>query len=355
VARRANSTQHTFGDVGMNRNVGFHEMRNYCTLFDRNYLFQGMALYRSLVRHTSNFRLFALCMDETAHDLVKAMESITLVPIGISELLNPEIERVRGHTTHGQFCWVCQPLICEYILDRFDAGMVTYLEADSLFFSDPEVLFDELGEDSVSLVPHNFSAEFDNSAEAGLFCVQFNTFRNDEVGRRVLAYWKKSCFKYDKATPNEYPGQTSLDDWPRRFGNVRVLRNLGAGVAPWNVRGYLLEMVDAVPHVNGMPVVFFHFHQYGRYKSGAHELGGYPLAKNVVEYFYAPYISELRQAEASVRAVDAAFEYRREYAELPTFRVLLTSLSAGALISYLNVIKRKLRQRFNVYPDQFFP
>jgi hypothetical protein len=330
-------------------------MRIYCTLFDRNYLYQGIALHRSLVRHTSNFKLFALCMDETAYNLVKAIDSSTLVPVRISDLLTPEIALVREHTTHGQFCWVCQPLICEFILDRFNVEMVTYLEADSLFFSDPEVLFDEFSEDSVSLVPHNFSSEFDNSSEAGLFCVQFNTFRNDAVARQVLAYWKKSCFAYDKATPNKYPGQTNLDDWPRMFGNVRVLRNVGAGVAPWNVRGYLLEIADTVPHVNGTPVVFFHFHQYGRYKSGAHELGGYPLAKSVIEYFYVPYIYELRQAEAYVHTVDATFAYRREYADIPTLGVLLTSLSGGALMSYVGVIKRKLRQRFNVYPDQFFP
>jgi hypothetical protein len=293
-------------------------------------------------------------MDATAFTLIKALNAPSLVAIAVEELLTPEIEMLRQRTTHGQFCWVCQPLICEFILNRFNVEMVTYLEADSLFFSNPEVLFEELGEYSVSLVPHNFSSEFDNSSAAGLFCVQFNAFRNDSMARKVLEYWKESCFKYNKAAPKKYPGQTSLDDWPGRFANVRILKHVGAGVAPWNIRGYLLDIVGSVPHVNGAPVVFFHFHQYGRYKSGAHELGGYPLGKKVIDYFYAPYIRELRLAAALVRAIDANFAYRREFADIPTLRSSIASMSSSEMLKYLEALRRKLRRRFNVYPDEYF-
>ena len=316
--------------------------RTYCTLFDRNYLYQAVALYRSLLRNATDFKLYALCMDATAHALLKRMQSDTLIPVGVEELLTPEVAAVRARTTHGQFCWVCQPLVCEWVLDRSGADMVTYLEADSLFFSDPQVLFDEMGDCPGTLVPHNFSAEFDNQATAGRFCVQFNAFRNNVAGRSLLAYWRESCFKYDKSAPTVYPGQTSLDDWPIRFPEVCVITHPGAGVAPWNVRGYALGVVDSVPHVDGRPVVFYHFHQYGRYRNGAHELGSYPLTRAVIDSFYRPYVDELRRAESVVRQTDGTFGYRREYADCNT------------LGRCLEVLKRKARRRYNVYPDAYF-
>jgi hypothetical protein len=317
--------------------------RAFCTLFDKNYLYQGVALHRSLVRHAGEFKLYALCMDSVAYDLLKKMGSDSLIPINVDELLTPEVAEVRSRTTHGQFCWVCQPLICRFILDRFGVDMVTYLESDSMFFSNPDVLFAELGAKSASIVPHNFSAEFDNSADAGKFCVQFNAFRSDAAAASILAHWTESCFKYDRNAPHSYPGQTCLDEWPGRFERVAVIEHRGAGVAPWNIRGYDLDTEGPVPQVNGVPVVFYHYHQYGRLKSGGHELGSYPMTAQVVDCFYRPYVAELRQAERAVREIDSNFIYRRQYPDPRT------------LADYAGILKRKLRGRYNFFPDEYFP
>jgi hypothetical protein len=326
----------------------------FCTLFDKNYLYQGVALHRSLVRHAGDFRLYALCMDSTAFAVIEKLRCETLTPVHVDELLTAEVEAVRRRTTHGQFCWVCQPLICQYVLDHFDVDMVTYLESDSLFFSNPEVLFDEIGPRSVSLSPHNYSAEFQNADLSGKFCTQFNAFRNDAVGRAVLAHWTASCFRYDKSAPRAFPGQTELDDWPERFEGVAVIRHPGAGVAPWNIRGYRLNGTGETPTVNGVPVVFYHYHQYGRFKNGAHELGGYPLTRDVVDCFYRPYVAAVREAERAVHAVDPTFMFRREYENGSTLSEVLRSFSVPRLTAYLQVLKRKLRGRYNVFPDAYF-
>jgi len=329
--------------------------RIFCTLFDKNYLCQGVALYRSLVRHARDFRLYALCMDSAAFAMIEKLKFDALIPVHVDDLITAEVAAVRQRTTHGQFCWVCQPLICRHLLDRFGFDMVTYLEADSLFFSDPEVLFDEIGSRSVSLSPHNYSSEFDNAHVSGKFCTQFNAFRNDPAGRTVLAHWTALCFQYDKSAPRAYPGQTGLDDWPERFEGVAVIRHPGAGVAPWNIRGYRLDCTGRTPTVNGVPVVFYHYHQYGRFKNGAHELGSYPLTRQVVDCFYRPYVAAVREAERAVRAVDRKFIFRREYDDARTFGEVLRSFSVARASAYLQTLKRKLRGRYNVFPDAYFP
>jgi hypothetical protein len=328
--------------------------RTFCTLFDKNYLYQAVALHHSLVRHARDVRLYALCMDSTAFATIEKLGFDSLIPVYIDELITAEVAEVRLRTTHGQFCWACQPLICGYVLDKFGVDMVTYLESDSLFFSDPEALFDEIGPRSVSLSPHNYSAEFENAHVSGKFCTQFNAFRNDPAGRTALTHWRESCFKYDKSAPRAYPGQTGLDDWPERFEGVAVIRHPGAGVAPWNIRGYRLDATGETPTVDGVPVVFYHYHQYGRFKSGAHELGSYPLTRDVVDCFYRPYVAALREAERAVRAVDPKFNFRREYADDGTLGGLLRSFSGPRAGAYLQVLKRKLRGRYNVVPDAYF-
>jgi len=48
-----------------------------------------------------------------------------------------------------------------------------------------------------------------------------------------------------------------------------------------NLQHREVESMNPVPHVDGVPVVFYHFHQYGRYENGAHELGYYPLSRRL--------------------------------------------------------------------------
>jgi hypothetical protein len=328
--------------------------RSYCTLFDKNYLYQGVALHDSLQVVARDFDLYALAMDDEAFDMLGKLGRKSLVPVRVDDLLTDEVRAVRSRTTHGQFCWVNQPLICQYLLERHHLDMVTYLESDSYFFSDPEVLFQELGDDSVSLVPHNFSSEFDNSETAGRFCVQFNAFRNDDRARAVLADWRAANFRYDRSAPTAYPGQTCIDRWPETFPGVKVIEHRGAGVAPWNVRGYRLEMRGDTPTVDGVPVVFYHYHQYGRLRSGAHELGSYPMTQAVIDAFYRPYVAALRRAEHTVTRIDPAFTFRRLHADSASLGELLLGPSKERLSSYMGRLKRKLRGRFNVYPDGYF-
>ena len=329
-------------------------MRAFCTLFDKNYLYQGVALYNSLKRFAGDFRLYALCMDPEAYAMLSKMKAGNLVPVGIEELLDAEVSAVHSRTTHGQFCWVCQPLICRFILDRYGCEMITYLEADSLFFFDPEVLFEELGDRSVSLVPHNYAPEFDNTGAAGKFCVQFNAFSNGDSAAAVLEYWKSKCFEYSKDKPFVYPGQTCLDDWPERFDCVKVIANPGAGVAPWNIQRFRFEIRDSAPYVDGRPVVFYHYHAYGRYENGSHELGNYPLPARVVECIYGTYVAEIHAAEEAVRAIDPTFSHRRSYGTQFSGREVLKSPSYAGLLSYLRGWQRKLRGTCNIYPDDFF-
>ncbi len=46
-----------------------------------------------------------------------------------------------------EYCWTCTPSVALWVLrHRPELESVTYVDADLMFFSDPEPLFDELGD-----------------------------------------------------------------------------------------------------------------------------------------------------------------------------------------------------------------
>jgi hypothetical protein len=328
--------------------------RIFCTVFDKNYLYQGISLYNSLLSNSDDFKLYSLCMDEISFELIKKMKLDHLIPVHLDEIMNNNLINIKKKTTHGQFCWVCQPLIIEYLLLNFSFDMVTYLETDSMFFDSPEIIFEEMGESSVTLVPHNYSHEFDNTKAAGVYCVQFNAFKNNQQGLEVLSYWKESCFQYDKNKLTKYPGQTNLDNWCKLFDCVKVIENIGAGVAPWNIRGYELKKESKKLFVNNFPVIFYHYHSYSKTSKGMHDLGSYPMNSDAIELFYKPYINNIKIAKELVFNFDKEFSFERLSNEVTSLKELVFNFSIISLKTYMTYLKRKIRKRYNVYSDEFF-
>jgi len=293
-------------------------------------------------------------MDDESYNLLTKMDMKHMFPVKLADIMTDELLEVQSRTTKGQFCWVCQPIICQYILNELKAYIVIYLEADSLFYADPEILLKELGDDSVSLVPHSFSPEFDNTETAGEYCVQFNAFKNNEFGHQVLNYWKENCFKYSNKHLTTYPGQTNLDNWTSLFKEVRKILNPGAGVAPWNVNKYKVSVINNQLCVDNSPVVFYHFHQFGWHYNGALSLGYYPFSNAVIKLIYGKYVKELRITENLVHQTDPKFNFRRYYPNETSFKTVSLHAIKKVFNAYVAIFKHKIKKRYNIYPESYF-
>ena len=141
---------------------------------------------------------------------------------------------------------------------------MTYLDADLMFFSDPEALFDEMGDASVLITPHRFAPEYAHHAINGIYNVQFLPFRRDERGLTTLNWWHDRCIEwcYYRLEDGKLGDQKYLDDWPERFPGVHVLQHSGGGLAPWNISQYdVHEGPGGRVLVDDDPLVFFHYHR----------------------------------------------------------------------------------------------
>lgn len=316
-------------------------MNHFCTLFNKIYALQGVALFQSLVRHASDpFTLHVACMDEETFDLISRLSKLDsrIQPISRSDIETEEYKKYEPNFAFRQKFWVCQPLLCTHLLGKgFDR--ITYLEADSLFFADPKLIFAEMGENSVTVVPHRYSAGFDQTAVSGIYCVQFNAFKNDPRAHEILEFWTKENFKYSAEKPYTFPGQTCLDQWPSKFAGVKIIEQLGAGTAPWNIQQYKVVTDPRGVAIGGQPLVFYHFHEFCWYTDGDFELGGYPLSSDVVNLIYTPYIEELAKIEKWLLAQFPNFHFKKVISKPSTLK--------GHIKSFL----RKVRGRYNVYPS----
>jgi hypothetical protein len=306
---------------------------DFCAQFDRHYLARALVLYRSLVRHCGSFRFHAYCMDQQSEHALRELdlEHMNVVPLAQLEADDPELAAVESTRSRTEYLWTAGPAICLHVLERNpDVELVTRLDSDLEFHSDPAPLFAELGNGSVLLSSDRASLGRRTSQEQhmddwiGRFTTEFDTFRRDSNGLAALNWWRERCIEwcYDRVEPGRYADQKYLDELPQRFSGVRVARHLG-GLAPWNTAQAELERREGALYVDGVPVIFHHFQTLGvhpateiaRRLAGttrAYRLadGAFPLvwttgwrpSDRALEMLWEPYVLRLSNAVAELRA-----------------------------------------------------
>jgi len=302
----------------------------FCTLFDANYLTRGLALHRSLAESCPDFRLRVFCTDRKTEEVLRALALPKLVVISLDELErhDPALAGVKDDRTPVEYCWTATPAICLYTLETEpELSEITYLDADVMLFDDPAPLFEELGSDSVLIVPHRYAPEHrGKEAASGIYNVEWLTFRRDERGLEALRWWHDRCIEwcYNRVEDGKMGDQKYLDDWPERFEGVHVLRHPGGGLAPWNVTSHELRSAGGRLEVDGEPLVFYHHHALGLYEptpgarlavmlrvlwTGPGRLGTlwwthYRVSKTERALVWNPYLRSLDDQIELVRAID---------------------------------------------------
>jgi hypothetical protein len=290
-------------------------MHNFCTLFDSHYLVRGLAMYRSLLATRCDFHLYIFAFDELCQSTLYTLDLPRITVVPLADFENEHILAVKPTRTQGEYCWTCASHTIIHVLDTYYLSAVTYLDADLYFYSDPAHLLEEFIESggSVLLTEHRFSPELIDDIKFGRYCVQFVTFLNDHKGRTALDWWAERCLEWCHARleNGKFGDQKYLDDWLDRFEGVYVSSNIGAGVANWNVQQYMLGGTAEQPHVDGIPIVFYHFHGVKLYGNGRYDLGYNPLGSHVTNLIYRRYIEKLRDSEIEIIKIDPGFRSGR--------------------------------------------
>ena len=275
-------------------------MKNYCTLFDSNYIMRGLAMYNSLKKYSKNFQLYIFAFDDNCYNKLNELKLENVTVISLNEFEDEELLEVKPTRTAGEYCWTSTPSTILYCIERYELESCTYLDADLYFFSNPDVLIDEMEKagKSVLITNHRYTSEYDQSVTSGIYCVQFMTFKNDEKGLKVLKWWRNACLDwcYARQENGKFGDQKYLDTWPNQFEGIHDLENLGGGVAPWNIQQYIFDnnlVGEEVTTGNRFDLIFYHFHGFKVYSNNYYDCNMYELSDENIEYIYKPYINEL--------------------------------------------------------------
>jgi len=259
-------------------------------------------MLKSLEEHAKDYHIYVFGFDEDTYHLLKKLALPNVTVISMDEFENADLKKIKLERTLQEYCWTCTAFSISYAISKYDLPQITYLDADLFFFSDPGRLLEEMGNSSILITEHRYTPKYDQSAESGIYCVQFVSFKNDQFGLEALNWWRDRCGEwcFARHEDGKFGDQKYLDDWTTRFKNVHVLQHLGGGIAPWNVQQYDLffdkdELFgQEISTGKKFPVVFYHFHDFKFPEEGAWgHTGDYHLKYDVYQFIYKKYLSML--------------------------------------------------------------
>lgn len=321
-------------------------MINFCTLFNSLYLSRALAMHASLVKTCPNFHLYIFAFDDLSHHTILQLNLQSVTVISLKEFEDEELLRIKPTRTAGEYCWTCTPSTIYYCIQKFNLASCTYIDADLLFYKDPSVLIEEMGNHSVLITDHRYTPKYDQTELYGKYCVQFITFKNDTNGNRVLNWWRNACIEwcYNRAEDGKFGDQKYLDNWQTMFEGVHELIHLGGGIAVWNIQlydvscinGKLFGKVKATGET--FEFIFYHYHQFKYAVHKGCHLGHYDLDIPTTMLVYAPYVKALQEADQLLLTINQDHIFHEEI-EVP-------KLKKSIRRKYLYHIKGRFRNFF---------
>jgi hypothetical protein len=285
----------------------------YCTYFDHNYLSRGLALYHSLQRHAPGSRLWVLCLSEACYGTLVALDLPNLLPRRLAdfEAADPEVAATRPSRSLIEYYFTCSPPWMLYVLENEpDAEWITYLDSDLFFFSSPEPIYQELQDAAVAIIPHRYPAKLAKLYKFGIYNVGWVGVRNDPDGIAVIKWWREECIEwcYDYVDDRRFADQGYLDAFLSRCARVKVIGNIGANLAPWNIENYRIECRCGQIWINeSHSLVFFHFQGLRKgllwFIFNSHRIFDAPFSGDVRNHIYKPYVDELLKIEKAINSV----------------------------------------------------
>ena len=278
-------------------------------------------------------------MDKRCYEVLCSMRLpfMRLVPLWELEAADPELLKKKKSRSKVEYYFTCSPAFPLYLLETHaELEEITYLDADLYFLDSPSIVYDEIDDSSIAIIPHRFSRKLRHKEKYGIYNVSLVYFRRDENGLACLRWWRRRCLEWCHAwvEKDRFADQKYLDRWPGLFDGVRVLQNKGLNLAAWNMADFSISSDRAGSiRVDRQPLVFFHFQGLRRIRSWLYDpytlnsklrLRGY-----VKKQIFLPYIQTL------IRMHNRAVSHGLEERAPENLRHLGAGLPPGRRIKHL--------------------
>lgn len=242
------------------------------TICSNNYLSQAIILGDSLIEHNPEYKFFVGLVDRFSSEIDYTKDikhEILLVEnIGIEnfEELWKKYDIIELNTC-------VKPMYFKYLFNKFNADIVFYFDPDIMIFNSLTELENEFSDSSILLTPHILNpipidgkAPFENVfLNYGIYNLGFLGLKSDELSFNVLNWWQERTVKFgfSKAEVGLFVDQLWFNLVPLFFEKVKILKNLGYNMGPWNLHERQLTCGNNIYSINNaFKLTFFHFSNY---------------------------------------------------------------------------------------------
>lgn len=305
-------------------------MRHLCTVFDKNFLLRGLALYESCARHyRDDFTLWIVCLDDELKTLLERASLPHAVLLRVEDLNDQELLAVRATRTVSEFSWTCKSSLLLYLMGKIGEGeTILWLDADQFLFADPEPLYRHLAAASIAITPHRFSPpDTEKENRLGVYNAGWIYMKKDTNALACLTHWRAQCIEwcFNRKERNRYGDQIYLNEWPRLYMGVHALDWPGVNAGPWNLANKRVAANAGSLNIDGSPLLFFHFHGLRFYIDAKNRIVSYPISIGN-ELIYRRYLAALQRELDRFQACNPNYVFHTD-APLGALRRLKQRLS----------------------------
>jgi hypothetical protein len=230
-------------------------MISVCTVADSNFLLKFLALRESIKKHTEDYSIKLLCLDQSMYDILNdKFDDVDCFNIRDLRAEDSELDRSRDNdpsyeavnVSSGdierakeiQFTWAMASYFSWYCIEKLNLEDILYVDADIYFFNDPSILEDFKDFGSIGIIENRV----EYSPVNGKYNVGIVFFKNDKSGRKCSEFWK-NCLLNSKNKYAEGYGtcgdQKYLELFPVLFEDVFEYDNFIGHLAPWSVNNHM--------------------------------------------------------------------------------------------------------------------
>jgi hypothetical protein len=273
--------------------------RFFCTYFDSAYRHKGHALWESLERHCPDYHLWVLALDDAVLGGLGRLGLPNVSVVAMDSFEDDAHRAAKPTRSQREYYWTCTPGWMLFVLENAPVDHVNYVDADLMFFADPEPVFREISTHSLAITPHDFPPRLRHMERNGKYNVGLVHAKKDTDGLACIEAWRGLCLdwcylRHEPDHPERFCDQKYWDGVLEKRWHVHAIGHAGANRAPWNAEHRAYSFEDGQVRVDGEPLLWWHYHGF----QGEDQM--YPSTYEVSDlqrrHVYAPYIAAIRRA-----------------------------------------------------------
>lgn len=241
------------------------------TVCANNYLSQAYTLGHSFKKLYPDIKFVIVLVDKKNENINYETQGFEIIEV---EEIEEEIEQLATKYNIIELICCMKARGFQFFFNKYDdINKIFYLDADLYLYNKFLDLEDELDKNDILITPHilkpitidDKKPSENNFLKFGIYNLGFIGIKRSENSFQFLDWWKTNTYLrgHIDIMNGQFVDQLPINLAPILFNNVKVLKNPGLNVAPWNFHERELSCNNESYFVNNtVPLIFLHFSNF---------------------------------------------------------------------------------------------